>query len=190
MLIRRGDLKLLIDFLPFLILLIPAYIIYRLCIIKSTKSNISKSNEIMLGLFFLYILALIKVTLFPIYINVSFITGQSINLVPFKSILGTLNNSWYMVPLKNIGGNCILLAPLGFFLPLLMKRNGSLRRTVLIGFAVSLTIEFIQLLVPQIHRSFDVDDLILNTIGIIIGYSVFKLLKVKGNKNIKKNIHS
>lgn len=63
--------------------------------------------------------------------------------------------------------NVVFFLPLGFFLPMLWRRFRRMHRTVLFGFGTSLFIELAQLLTP---RATDVNDLITNTAGTILGY--------------------
>ncbi|MEP9364944.1 VanZ family protein [Nocardioides sp. CN2-186] len=73
--------------------------------------------------------------------------------------------------------NIALFVPLGFLLPLVV-RVGSARRAVLYGVLASLGIEMVQLvgdLTVSPGRVADVDDLIGNAIGTLIGYAVFSL---------------
>ena len=93
------------------------------------------------------------------------------NLVPLKEIKRFLCNTdtlgWEPVIL-NIAGNVIAFIPFGYFLPRLFKYRIQFLKAVLVSFDLSLAIEIIQLLSRV--GSFDVDDLILNTLGGIIGY--------------------
>ncbi|MCM8900166.1 VanZ family protein [Caldicoprobacter algeriensis] len=71
--------------------------------------------------------------------------------------------------------------PLGFYLPLIVKKHVvNSRKMIIIGFCVSLCIEvmqmFISLLVNCRYKSFDVDDLFLNTTGTVLGFIIFKFL--------------
>ena len=56
------------------------------------------------------------------------------------------------------------------------------KNIILIGFVISLFIEFCQLF---ISRGTDIDDLILNTLGTIVGLLIYKLLSKKFNKLFK-----
>lgn len=76
-----------------------------------------------------------------------------------------------------------MFIPIGFFVALLWNLKD--KNIILIGFVISLFIEFCQLL---ISRGTDIDDLILNTLGTIVGLLIYKLLSKKFNKlfeNIK-----
>lgn len=70
----------------------------------------------------------------------------------------------------NLFGNVIIFVPLGFFEPIASK-NRSFFWTVSDGFLLSMLVEVFQL-VTKVGR-FDVDDLLLNTAGVIIGYLIF-----------------
>mgnify|MGYP001624078867 FL=1 len=71
-------------------------------------------------------------------------------------------------------GNIGMFLPIGFF-PVLLWRQGNLRRSTIVGILTSLAIETSQLF---IDRGTDLDDLILNTVGAITGYFLYRLLRV------------
>jgi glycopeptide antibiotics resistance protein len=68
----------------------------------------------------------------------------------------------------------MIFIPIGFFIPLLWHKMRSLGKTVLCGFIISLFIELIQF---PLYRGTDIDDLWLNTLGVLVGYFVFILVK-------------
>ena len=76
----------------------------------------------------------------------------------------------------NLVGNVIAFVPFGVFLPLLVKRVRSLVKTSLLGFEFSLFVELVQLFGKV--GSFDVDDILLNTLGVMGGYLLFRLMRV------------
>ncbi|MCY8053333.1 VanZ family protein [Bacillus inaquosorum] len=84
--------------------------------------------------------------------------------------------------IRSIGGNLILLLPVGLLFPLLFKKLNNVKRILLTGFIISLFIELAQLSISvyirSVYRSFDVDDLILNTLGTVIGYWLFFILSM------------
>lgn len=104
-------------------------------------------------------------------------TSQNeIHLIPFEVIFkqwNILSNGNALPFVLNVLGNIALFVPFGFFLPLLMKTK--FFKTSLCGFLFSLIIELIQL---PLERVSDVDDLILNTLGTILGFLVFVVSKV------------
>jgi len=104
----------------------------------------------------------------------------SYNIVPFKTIRqyliyrGHFNfNIWFI----NIFGNIGVFAPFGLLLPLLFVKLRSFVR-LLCGFVLSLfMLELLQMLTET--GTFDVDDIILNSIGAILGFACYKLLVYK-----------
>lgn len=71
----------------------------------------------------------------------------------------------------NIFGNIFAFAPFGFVLPIISDKNRKFWNIALLSLEFSLTIELIQLLFKV--GIFDVDDIIMNTIGGMIGYLCF-----------------
>ncbi len=78
--------------------------------------------------------------------------------------------------LLNDIGNVIAFIPFGFFLPIVTRMGRRSLITVPVCFAFSLCLEVIQLLTRV--GSFDVDDILLNTIGGILGFLLYRLLIV------------
>ena len=116
--------------------------------------------------------------------------GQEIyryNLIPFKEI----ERFWKhrdllgMHSFYNLAGNVLGFVPAGFFIPVLWKNRRGFLFTVCITFQMSLLVEILQLIFRV--GSFDVDDLLLNTIGGILGYFVYKIMASK-NTNKGKQI--
>lgn len=89
---------------------------------------------------------------------------QNINLVPFAYMFSDYRNSLL---------NVLLFVPLGFLLPVLWKRFRSLLWTGLFGLSFSLSIELLQLLTL---RATDVNDLMTNTTGTILGWLLGRLV--------------
>lgn len=128
----------------------------------------------------LYLLILSKLILFK-YLTVPDIINHftlgydgsywnSHNLIPFKTIfyylfLADIN---FNIRVENLAGNIVGFSPFGFILPLLSKRFLSIKKVIIATFCLSLTFELIQLVFT--FGSFDVDDLILNTLGGVLGY--------------------
>lgn len=108
---------------------------------------------------------------------------ERINLVPFATLvdyveqwqIGHVNKRSIVV---NIVGNIVLLLPLGALLPPLWNRKVSLKSLILIGIVASLLIEISQF---AFNRGVcDIDDVILNVLGVILGYIILKgFCKVK-----------
>ena len=94
------------------------------------------------------------------------------NLIPFANLTDyeVTSEMWL-----NIIGNTAMFIPTGIIVPFLYPKCKSFKKTVLTGFLISFTIEIIQL--PFAVRCSDVDDLILNTAGCIMGYGIYALTK-------------
>lgn len=99
---------------------------------------------------------------------------DEISFIPFRGIIEMLKGELTLHTIINILGNIIMFMPMGFLLPLLFSNLDSLKKTVAVGFGTSLLIEFTQLF---LIRATDIDDLILNTFGTMLGYLVFLTLK-------------
>ena len=84
----------------------------------------------------------------------------------------------------NLVGNVIAFVPFGVFLPLLVRRVRSFIKTSLLGFEFSLFVELVQLFSKV--GSFDVDDILLNTLGVIGGYALFCLMRIMHLHNKKE----
>jgi len=75
----------------------------------------------------------------------------------------------------NIVGNIVGFMPCGFFLPIISRRSRCWFNTMFLSFLFSLCIETIQLIFKV--GCFDVDDMILNTLGGILGYILYKIVQ-------------
>jgi len=99
------------------------------------------------------------------------------NLKPFSTIYLFYKSKRLREEYKydNIGGNIIGFMPLGILLPALFFSLRNIWRVALASFCISLIFETTQLLTGL--GSFDVDDIILNTAGGVLGYIVYLALK-------------
>ena len=86
--------------------------------------------------------------------------------------------------LLNVVGNVVAFVPFGFFLPIVSRRGRKWYNTTCLGFGMSLCIETVQLVCKV--GSFDVDDLLLNTIGGIVGYIFYRVVQ---EARIRRRIH-
>ncbi len=80
----------------------------------------------------------------------------------------------WTVRISNLGGNVLGFVPFGLLFPLLFRWKPNLIVTLVFGFLFSLALELLQWFMAV--GSFDVDDLLLNTIGVFVGYLAFRLL--------------
>ncbi|WP_377891579.1 VanZ family protein [Alkalihalobacillus sp. R86527] len=141
---------------------------------QTKKEDIQTENKWMrrgstLALF-IYLGALVYSTLF-IYNYYPY--GKSVNLVLFDSIKLMWESGSYWLIIKNIIGNILLFMPLGFLVPLVHRKCRSFFVIALIGFTISTMIELLQYLAA--HRIFDIDDILLNGLGAVVGYGVYRV---------------
>lgn len=131
----------------------------------------------------LYLLLLIKLIVFkyPFGITFSFINA---NLIPFKTILGYISGEpTWKIAMRNLLGNIILLIPLGFLFAGIYQKL-KWKGVLLVGLITGTILESLQIL----FRSgiFDVDDILLNFVGVFMGYLLFIYFSNVLKKNYKK----
>ncbi len=100
------------------------------------------------------------------------------NLTLFQEIgryvgVGARTGNWTLFRFNVIGNICVFV-PLGMFLPKLFQKCRKFLAVAVLSLEISLAIEVTQLLTRI--GSFDVDDLLLNTLGGILGYLTYKLI--------------
>ena len=142
-----------------------------------------RAREIGLLFFFLYLVFLLLATLWGDWDRYDNFTDllhyakwrididYGINLEPFATIkrfyrYRTVNSRLFYT---NVIGNCVLFIPLGFGIPKLWKKKYSIPVTILLAVVLPCIIEFLQLF---IGRQVDVDDILLNFMGVMIGLMV------------------
>ena len=164
---------------PLLILVSVIVISLRITYIIKYKPKVIFYKEMIYFGFILYVLCLFYVVTFQ---DVSWSTS---NYVPFKEMFRYSFGSRLFF--KNVVGNMLMFMHFGFFVAYILKLK-KVWIMSLLSLIVSLTIETIQSI---IGRVFDVDDIILNVIGAILGFLVFKIvyfLKLKSPSFLKKDI--
>lgn len=171
---------------PFLagqIAVVTGWVFFRSAAYIKTKRISWKSEAIQL-LFLVNLLVIYRMTFHPF----SKVDGQvqpllfdaatawpfRMNLVPFVNLLDYPTKGEILL---NVIGNSTMFIPTGIMTPLIYKKLNSFKKTVLTGFLISLAIEIIQL--PFAVRCSDVDDLILNTLGCILGYGILTLCRCR-----------
>ena len=103
------------------------------------------------------------------------------NLVPFKEIerFWTYRRELGVHSFWNLAGNVLGFVPAGFFIPILWEDKKGFFFTVCVTFQMSLLVEILQLIFRV--GSFDVDDLLLNTLGGMLGYILLILAEKRRN---------
>ena len=106
------------------------------------------------------------------------------NLSPFREIRRFIVYADLLGPMaviSNLFGNIVIFMPFGFLVPILGRKKRNFWFTSLLSFALSLTVECIQLVTRT--GCFDVDDIFLNTIGGMLGYLVYALVQRKRDRD-------
>jgi VanZ family protein len=91
------------------------------------------------------------------------------NLHPGRSLDAYLSQPGLRDAVKQVGGNVLLGVPFGVLLPMLAPKTRGLLRVVLLTAVVMLLVEVVQGAFIT-GRAFDIDDVILNTTGALVGY--------------------
>ena len=104
------------------------------------------------------------------------------NLVPFRTILSYLQSGkGLMIVGINIIGNIVLLVPIGFLFPF-VYRNMTWKTSLVLALAAGLALEGMQLV---FHVGiFDVDDVILNGLGVMLGSWAFTMLAKREHSSV------
>lgn len=124
-----------------------------------------------------YLAILLTLTFMPLAVSD---TSQRVDvrLVPFRTISFALRQGLLSGEFFVLVGNIVAFMPVGVIVPLVTNRR-SLLLVLLAAFALSIAIELGQLLVSIVvghaYRSADVDDVIVNVFGGLVGYLVFAL---------------
>lgn len=134
---------------------------FRLSYIYKNHIQVVLYKEIILFFFAFYVLCLFQI------VTLTDTSSSGSNFIPFKEILRY--KSFSNLFIKNVIGNVLLFLPYGFFVGRYFSGKSKFLSFFLVLLA-SFSIEFTQL---YIGRVFDVDDIILNVFGGMIGYILF-----------------
>ncbi|MBC5629570.1 VanZ family protein [Clostridium sp. NSJ-6] len=164
-----------ISYIYFLISSLILWFIYRF--ISHKKYNkINILREVFINFFFIYFLIVIYFTFFKGGIlHLDLQMRSYANIIPlletikmFQDNFMGLGNSLY-----NVIGNILLFIPFGFAIPLLFKNHNKLFKVTLYGFIASFSIELLQYLTCTNFT--DIDDVIFNTLGALVGFLTFNI---------------
>ena len=131
---------------------------------------LKKKKTVCLTLFITYILVVLKLTIFRFAVHYD---EPQFNLTLFSDLIKVYKNIGLTEFLRLFLGNIGWFVPFGFLMLMLLKNKSVLRVTVL-GFLFSFVIEIFQFIFRK--GVAELDDLILNTIGVIIGCFLYKFL--------------
>ena len=145
----------LIEILISMIILIPIFWVLNIIRFHNVKKT---------ALYFIFATYLSAACLFVGMPTLQFMRFElSLTLIPFLPMIADLKNTIL---------NIILFVPLGIMLPFLWKKYNMLKATLMFGFGMSLAIELMQILT---YRATDINDIIANTVGTVLGYFIFRI---------------
>ena len=113
----------------------------------------------------------------PLVFDAAKVFTPRINLVP---IVNLLDYEIFREAMVNLIGNTAMFIPIGVIWPLVYKKLNSHGKVIAAGVGFSLCIEILQL--PFFDRVTDIDDLILNSLGYLMGYGLYLLVKAVKRK--------
>jgi glycopeptide antibiotics resistance protein len=93
------------------------------------------------------------------------------NFLPFKTILSYFQGDYgWLIAIFNLAGNIVLFLPIGLLIPLIYRKM-TWRQAIILAVTIGLLVECIEVI---FHVGiFDIDDTILNGLGIVTGYWLF-----------------
>lgn len=151
-----------------------------LIVIRISKIIINKEKFILYKDFYNLIFIFYMLALYYLLLSTENALAYGTNLIPFKEM------TRYAIGSKgffyNVVGNIILFIPFGFFVSNYIQAKKTYQIS-LIAFTTSLTAELIQY---KIGRAFDVDDIILNVVGALLGFLMYIGVKTVKEKLPKK----
>ncbi len=147
---------------PMLTIFLVVIACVRIAAIKSNNEKLVFYKEFSSLLFIIYILLL-----YELLTRSELNHNSGFNLAPFTEMFR------YPIGSKgfyfNVVGNIVMFIPFGYFISTYIKPKKMLP-ILLVSVISSTTVEFVQ---SCIGRSFDVDDILLNAVGALIGFLLY-----------------
>lgn len=139
-------------------------------------------NAVILGSAILYLYLLYYFTIGKYPTGSANIFARSVNVVPFKTITEYLSfivhgGGKRNIAIINLVGNIVLTMPLAVYIAYFVKPLRRIWKTILAAFVVIISIEVIQFFTGR--GSMDVDDVLLNLLGAIVGYGIWKIKPIQ-----------
>ena len=145
-----SALSLVFDALSAVIVLIPIFLLLHIFYVKNLK------RSALYFVFAFYLSGVFSVVGIPDIMNLT--VDFDVNIIPFVDMISDF---------KNAVLNVILFVPLGFLLPFIWKKFREFKYTLMFGFGMTVAIEILQIFA---FRLSDINDLITNTLGTVVGF--------------------
>lgn len=164
----------------YVIISIPVYLFLIYLKIRKSSNQYKYISLFFQGIFYLYICYVINYTILPVPINENYLSlvrphttfKQNINSNPLW-----LSSNFSIT--KEHVLNIIMTVPFGFIINYLIKIR-KFEKMLILGLLLGICIEMLQLgisaLVNYPYRTIDINDVIMNFLGVIIGFLIFKLI--------------
>ena len=165
------------------------WLIIRIAVWMKQK-KIDWKREVVLLLMYINLAVILRFTFFPMSKvdgHIQPLVFDSATAFPFRLNVVPLVHLFEYGSVRdiiwNVVGNAAMFIPSGIVLPIAYRQLNSFPRVVAAGAFISLCIEVIQLPFPS--RASDIDDLIMNTLGVIVGYGIYAAVR-----GLKRRLHS
>lgn len=159
----------LIEMMAASVFVIPIFSLYE-------KYRIHNLKQTLLYMIFgFYLVAVLFLVGFPslAFIRIDF----TMNVIPFVGMAADFKNACL---------NVLLFVPLGIFLPVIWDKYRNIKSTMLVAFCMTVGIEFSQFFS---FRATDINDIITNTAGALLGYLLIKGITKNFKKYLKSNVN-
>ncbi|MBR5596277.1 MAG: VanZ family protein [Lachnospiraceae bacterium] len=152
--------------------------------------KINWKRELQLILVYVCIIVVVRYTFFPFHKldgQIRPLNFSVTKIIPFKINLKPFVHMWDYADKKeailNLVGNITMFIPLGIIFPIVYKNLNNHAKVIAVGIGFSVVIEILQLLCFE--RTTDIDDLIMNSSGYIIGYIIYLIVKCIKSKLLR-----
>ncbi len=152
----------LLNVWPMLVIFLVVLVAIRISYLKINNEKFIFYKEFANLIFIIYVLLL-----YELLTSTELNTSGGLNIVPFTEIFRYKIGSSLFI--YNVIGNILVFVPFGYFVSSYVKAS-KISHILIISLVTSLTVELVQM---QIGRSFDIDDIILNVVGSIIGFFLY-----------------
>ena len=161
--------NIILEIIPMVILFSLVAILLRIVISLYNHEKINIFNDFKMLIYIIYLFVL-----FQLVTTIDF-KSYSNNFTPFKEIMRYEFTSPLFI--RNVIGNIIIFIPFGYLISDIIYMNTKHKNFIIVALFVALTSLGIETTQMYIGRSFDIDDIILNFAGGLIGYFVFLIIK-------------
>ena len=162
----------------------------RMAVSWKKQGKFPWKRELELLFVYICIVVVVRFTFFPF----SKVNGavQPLNFAPaqvwpfrvnFTPLVHLLDYPVFREAMINVIGNTAMFIPLGIVWPAVLRKLDTHGKAIAAGVLTSLAIEIAQL--PFFERASDIDDLLLNSLGYLLGYGIFLLFqKIKKRSKV------